>query len=47
MEEGRFETEEEHLPCQVKSISKTKKVLEVETEALMQKVTTRKVLLKW
>ena len=40
IEEGRFEIEEQHLTCQVRSILKTKKLSEVEIEALNQKVTT-------
>ena len=34
IEEGRFEIEEQHQACQVRSILKTKKLSEVEIEAL-------------
>ena len=34
IEKGRSETEEQHLACQVRSILKTKKLSEVEIEAL-------------
>ena len=37
---GRFEIEEQHPACQVRSILKTKKLSEVEIEALRPKVTT-------
>ena len=40
IEKGRFEIEGQHLACQVRSILKTKKLSEVEMEALRQKVTT-------
>ena len=39
IEECRFETEEQHLACQVGSILKTKTSSEVEIEALRKKVT--------
>ena len=38
VEKGNFETEEQHLACQVGSILKTKNSSEVETEVLIQKV---------
>ena len=38
MEDGRFEVKEQHQACQVRSILKTKKLSEVETEALRRKV---------
>ena len=40
MEDGRFEIKEQHQACQVRSILKTKKLSEVETEALRRKVLT-------
>ena len=41
IEEGRFDTEEQHLTCQIRSKLKTEKLSEVEMEALRWKVTTR------
>ena len=41
IEEGRFDIEEQHLTCQVRSKLKTEKLSEVEIETLRWKVTTR------
>ena len=46
IEGGRFEIEEQHPACQVRSILKTKKMSEVEMEALRQKVTTPQETIK-
>ena len=40
IEEGRFDTEEQHLTCQIRSKLKTEKLSEVEIEALRWEVTT-------
>ena len=45
-EGGRFEIEEQHPACQVRSILKTKKLSEVEIEALRPKVTTLQETIK-
>ena len=40
IEEGRFDIEEQHLTCQIRSKLKTEKLSEVEIEALRWEVTT-------
>ena len=40
IDRGRFEIEEQHPACQIRSILKSKKLSEVEIEALRPKVTT-------
>ena len=43
---GRFEIEEQHPACQIRSILKSKKLSEVEIEALRPKVTTPQETIK-
>ena len=40
IKEGRFEIEEKYLACRIRSILMTKKLSEIEIEALSLKVTT-------
>ena len=42
IEEGRFETEKQNLACQIRSILKNKRLLEIEIEAFRRKVRTPK-----